>query len=220
MTVLSNSGANSGSGSGASSVRATGAATRRRGANLRQAIFDAVFEQLQSVGYANLTMDKVAAAAHTSKTVLYRRWSSKDEMIIEALREALPSPADVPLTGAVRTDVHALLRCIQDSLASTRGTALQVVSAEAGCERGFLRQAIIEHVVAPCIELILGVLRRGAARGEVRPDAACELVAGSGPAMLVQYSLVHGPVVPDDFVATVVDQIVLPLTRPASAQDG
>ncbi|MCK9931175.1 TetR/AcrR family transcriptional regulator [Frankia sp. Mgl5] len=197
-----------------SSGRSLGPATRRRGDNLRKAIFEAVFEQLRTVGYANLTMDKVAAAARTSKTVLYRRWSSKDDMINEALRDALPSPTDVARTGNVRADIHALLRCIQVAFTSTRGTAFQVVSAESGCERGFVRQAVIEHVVEPCTELILGVLRRGVEHGEVRPEAACELVASSGPAMLVQYSLVHGPVLPDEFISTVVDQIVLPLAAP------
>ncbi|MDT3445681.1 MULTISPECIES: TetR/AcrR family transcriptional regulator [unclassified Pseudofrankia] len=195
----------------------TGAATRRRGDNLRKAIFDAVFEQMQAVGYANLTMDKVAAAARTSKTVLYRRWATKDDMIDEALRDALPTPAAVALSGDVRTDVHALLRCVQDSFTSTRGTAFQLVSAQAGCERGFVRQAVIQYVVEPCIELIFEVLRRGAERGEVRPEAASRLVASSGPAMLVQYSLLHGTVLPDEFVASVVDQIVLPLVAQAPA---
>ncbi|MCK9900251.1 TetR family transcriptional regulator [Parafrankia colletiae] len=199
MTVVSGSG------------RSLGPATRRRGDTLRKAIFDAVFDQLRTVGYAHLTMDKVATAAQTSKTVLYRRWPSKDDMITEALRDVLPSPADVVLTGDVRADVHALLRCIQAAFTSTRGTAFQVVSAESGCERGFVRQAVIEHVIEPCTSLMFTVLRRGAERGEVRPEAVCELVASSGPAMLVQYSLVHGPVLPDEFVSSVVDQIVLPL---------
>ena len=64
------------------------AGSRRRGDSLRRAIFEAVFDQLQTVGYANLTMDKVAAAAHTSKAVLYRRWASKDALVAEALLTA------------------------------------------------------------------------------------------------------------------------------------
>jgi AcrR family transcriptional regulator len=190
------------------------AATRRRGDALRHAIYDAVFDQLRTGGYANLTMDRVAAAAQTSKAVLYRRWASKEEMVAEALRHTLPAPADVPLTGDVRADVHALLRCVQAAFTSTRGTAFQLVSAEAGCDRPLVRQTIIDHVVEPCIGLILDVLRRAADRGEVRQEAVSELVAASGPAMLVQYSLVREPIVPDEFVASVVEQIVVPLIRP------
>ncbi|EIV91717.1 TetR/AcrR family transcriptional regulator [Frankia sp. QA3] len=202
-------------------ARAGAVATRRRGDALLRAIFDAVFDQLRTVGYANLTMDRVAAAAGTSKTVLYRRWSTKEDMIADALRHRLPSPGDIPLTGDVRADIHALLRCVQASFSSTRGTAFQLVSAEAGCDRPVVRQTIISHVVQPCIQLIGEVLRRAAERGEIRPEAAGELVAASGPAMLVQYSLIREPVVPDEFVASVVDQIVLPLTtRSAGAEHG
>ncbi|MBL7497406.1 TetR/AcrR family transcriptional regulator, partial [Frankia nepalensis] len=192
-------------------------ATRRRGEALRKAIFDAVFEQLRTVGYTNLTMDNVAAAAHTSKTVLYRRWASKDDMISDALREALPAPAEVVITGDVRADLLALLRCVQVAFTSTKGTAFQIVSAEAGCERGVVRQTVIAHVVQPCIDRILDVLRQAAERGDVRPEAATELVASSGPALLAQYSLVYGPVLPDEFLSSVVDQIVLPLVTPGQA---
>ncbi len=201
--------------------RAGAVATRRRGDALLGAIFDAVFDQLRTVGYANLTMDRVAAAAGTSKTVLYRRWAAKEDMIADALRHRLPTPGDIPLTGDLRADVHALLRCVQASFSSTRGTAFQLVSAEAGCGRPVVRQTIIDHVVEPCVQLIAEVLRRAAERGEIRPEAANELVAASGPAMLVQYSLIREPVVPDEFVASVVDQIVLPLTtRSAAAEHG
>ncbi|EFC83635.1 TetR/AcrR family transcriptional regulator C-terminal ligand-binding domain-containing protein [Parafrankia sp. EUN1f] len=77
-------------------------------------------------------------------------------------------------------------------------------------------------MVEPCIGIILTVLRQAAERGEVPPAAASELVAASGPAMLVQYSLVREPMVPDEFVAAVADQIVVPLatatrTGPAPA---
>jgi hypothetical protein len=115
--------------------RAGAVATRRRGDALRGAVFD----QLRIVGYANLTMDRVASAAGTSKTVLYRRWATKEDMIADALRHRLPPPGDIPLTGDLRTDVHALLRCVQASFSATRGTAFQLVSAEAGCGRPAIR---------------------------------------------------------------------------------
>jgi len=189
------------------------AGSRRRGDSLRRAIFEAVFDQLQTVGYANLTMDKVAAAAHTSKAVLYRRWASKDALVAEALLTAFPPLSEVTLSGDVRADVLALLRYMQSAFTLTRGTAFQVITAESGCERGFVREIVIEHVVEPCTRMIHEVLARAAERGEVRPEAVSEAVASSGPALLTYYSLVHGPLLPDDYVAAVVDQVVLPLVR-------
>lgn len=187
------------------------AGSRRRGDILRKAIFEAVFDQLQTVGYSNLTMDKVAAAAHTSKTVLYRRWSSKDDLVTETLLTAFPPLSEVNLRGDVRADVLALLRYMQSAFTLTRGTAFQVITAESGCERGFVREIVVEHVVEPCTRMIHEVLLRAAERGEVRPEAASEVVASSGPALLTHYSLVHGPLLPDDYVLAVADQVVLPL---------
>lgn len=192
------------------------AGLRRRGDALRKAIFEAVFDQLQTVGYSNLTMDKVAAAAHTSKTVLYRRWTSKDALVTDTLLTAFPPLSEVTLHGDVRADVLALLRYMQSAFTLTRGTAFQVITAESGCERGFVREVVIEHVVEPCTRMIHEVLLRAAERGEVRPEAATEVVASSGPALLTYYSLVHGPLLPDDYVAAVADQVVLPLVGSAA----
>jgi AcrR family transcriptional regulator len=189
---------------------------RRRGDVLRQAIFAAVFEQLQTVGYHNLTMDGVAATARTGKAALYRRWAGRDELVRDALRETLPSPRDVELTGGLRADVLALLRCIQDAFLSTHGTAFQIVSAEAGCQRGLVRDMVTEQVVAPCADLILEVLRAAAARGEVRPGAVTPTIARVGPAMLVHQAITERAPVSEAYLDAVVDAIILPLVQ---AQD-
>ncbi|TDD64977.1 TetR family transcriptional regulator, partial [Actinomadura rubrisoli] len=64
--------------------------TRRRGGDLEAAIYEAVFAQLEAVGYRRLTMEGVAAAARTGKAALYRRWPSKDELVTDALKHVLP----------------------------------------------------------------------------------------------------------------------------------
>ena len=57
--------------------QAGAAQTRRRGAELEQAILDAAWEQLIAEGYEHFTIDTVAARAQTSKPVLYRRWKTQ-----------------------------------------------------------------------------------------------------------------------------------------------
>jgi hypothetical protein len=58
------------------------------------------------------------------------------------------------------------------------------------------------------------VLERAADRGEVRADGAGQLVADVGPALVIQRFLAEGPPVPDDYVVSVLDEVVLPLLRP------
>ena len=48
----------------------------------------------------------------------------------------------------------------------------------------------------------------------MRPDAATQLVAEVGLAMVMQRFLVDGAPVPDDYVVSVLDEVVMPLLRP------
>ena len=183
-------------------------ATRRRGRALESAIYEAVLDQLRSVGYARLTMDGVALAARTGKAALYRRWGSKEELVLATVRHLLPAPADVRLTGDLRSDLLALLGCVQQAFNSTHGAVLQMAAAEAGAD---CQSLIGELVITPCEQRILEVLRAAADAGRGPRRAASPLVAGVGPAMLLRHSMTDGSPIPDAYLAAVVDEVLLPL---------
>ncbi|MEU4245483.1 TetR/AcrR family transcriptional regulator [Actinoplanes sp. NPDC026619] len=184
---------------------------RRRGEELVGAILDAVISELETSGYTRLSMESVADAAGTGKAALYRRWSSKNELVIAALQHALPSPVKTELTGDLRADVLALLHCIRDAF-NTHGPAFQVVKAEAG--EILLHRVVSQAVVEPCQELILQALTAAAGRGEVRAAAVSPLVAQTGPALLIHHALTRGTEMSDEFLVAVVDEVVLPVIRP------
>jgi AcrR family transcriptional regulator len=187
-------------------------ATRRRGSALEKAIFDAVFEQLNAVGYSRLTMEGVAAAAQTGKASLYRRWATKDDLLRDALEHALPSPAEIPAHDNVRDDLLALMRCYRDVTDITRGTVFQVLKIEAGESSFLLHTVVRERIVGPLRQMIFDALQRGAERGEVRPEAATWQVARVGPAMVMYHCLTESKDVPDDLLVSIVDDILVPLT--------
>ncbi len=64
-------------------------AARKRGrpidVALGQRILDCTLQQLSQVGYANLEIEAVAAAASCSKTTIYRRWGSKSGLVSAAI---------------------------------------------------------------------------------------------------------------------------------------
>jgi AcrR family transcriptional regulator len=189
---------------------------RRRGETLERAIYDAVFDQLQTVGYVGLTMEGVAAGAHTGKAALYRRWPRKEDLVVDALEHALPSPADLPDHGDVREDLLDLLRRLAAMLNSPTGCALQCLMAEIDRDHPFAR-LLHQRVKEPRKQMFVTLLRRAADRGQVRPEAASPLVAEVGPALVMQRFLAEGPPVPDDYVVSVVDDVVLPLLRVPAA---
>lgn len=191
--------------------------TRRRGAELRTAILEAALGELRTTGYTKLSMDSVAAASGTGKAALYRRWSNRDELVFEALSSALPDPADVSLTGDPRADLLALLRCVRDTILLSYGSAFRVVRREASTAQELVHDLVEQRVMAPCHELTLGVLRAGVAAGRVRTGADNGLVADAGVALLVHRVVTSGLNVPDEYLTSVIDDVVMPLVAPRTA---
>ena len=76
------------------------------------ALRDAALDLLAEIGYDRLTIDSVAARAHASKTTIYRRWSGKAELIVDALN-SLKGSHPVPDTGSLRGDLEAIARELQ-----------------------------------------------------------------------------------------------------------
>jgi AcrR family transcriptional regulator len=85
-------------------------APRRRGrprdAGAREAILDATLELLAERGFHATTMDSIAERAGVGKNTIYRRWSAKDDLIIDAF---LHFTADLELRGGPSDDVYLRL---------------------------------------------------------------------------------------------------------------
>ncbi|GAB7183882.1 TetR/AcrR family transcriptional regulator [Kitasatospora sp. Ki12] len=188
---------------------------RRRGEALESAIHEAVLRQLTTDGYARLTMEGVAAAAQTGKAALYRRWTSKEELVMDALRASLPPAGPVPDTGSLRGDLLAVVAGLRAAMFSDLGAAVRAIMSELDHRRAHAFVAIVlERVVEPTTALIAEVLERGTARGEVRPGAVTPLVTDVVPAlMLYRIKMCGGDVVQLD-PAEIVDEVLLPIVRP------
>ncbi len=186
--------------------------SRRRGEKLEHAIFDAVVVQLQTVGYPGLTMEGIAACARTGKAALYRRWESKEDLIVDALEHALPSLNHLPDHGNLRDDLLDVLRRMTAIANSPTGCALRCLMAETNRDHPFVR-LVHDRVLMPRKRMFRALLQRAVERGEARPDVVETLAAEVGPAMVAQRFLAEGPPVPDSYLVSVVDDLVMPLVR-------
>ena len=81
----------------------------RRDDSRDAAILGAALAVLAEVGCDHLTMDRVAARAHAGKGALYRRWPSKADLVIEAVKLEAPR-LEVPDTGSLKGDLAVLMR--------------------------------------------------------------------------------------------------------------
>jgi LmbE family N-acetylglucosaminyl deacetylase/AcrR family transcriptional regulator len=94
-------------------VDKTPSSGRPRDPRIDAAILGATADLLVEIGYANLTMAAVAERAGTTKTALYRRWSSKAELVHEAAFPTAPTALTAP-EGDIAADVRSMIAATRD----------------------------------------------------------------------------------------------------------
>lgn len=189
-------------------------ATRRRGEALERAILHAAAQQLAEDGYANLTMDAVAARAGTSKNVIYRRWPSRAALGVAAYRQMLDDePHGTPDTGELRSDALALLTRVNDRMSSPAGKVLRELLAGIQNDPERMRE-IRDQLANAAAAAWLTILARAAARGEISSQALVPRVATAAVDLLRNEYAVNGITkAPSGTLAEIVDQVFLPLLR-------
>ncbi|SOD60731.1 transcriptional regulator, TetR family [Streptomyces zhaozhouensis] len=193
---------------------------RPRDEGLEQRILAAVVEMLGESGYEGVTYEEVARRCGASKASLYRRWRHKREMVVAALRsgparEGASRPID---TGSLRGDLLALCRRLDRTMrAADSGTAMLLL--QAGLEDPELCEAIEESVGPTGARLPRRVVDAAVARGELPegtdPFPFEEVV---GAALLLRR--VNGLPAGEDYLAALVDTVVLPALRATATAGG
>lgn len=189
----------------------TGQATRRRrGAELEHAILEAVREELAAVGYAGLTMDGIAARAQTSKPVLYRRWPSRAQLVMEAMRRDVPRAGELPDAGDLRSDLVALLRRLARRFDDWPKGTIAGLLAEALTDPE-LSAFIQDLFTGPMSQLAAETIDRAASRGEINGDGVTPRIRRLPLDLLRSEVFLRGQAPPDSYIDQVVDEILLPL---------
>lgn len=185
------------------------------------AILQATVRVLADVGYDRLTMDQVATAARAGKATLYRRWSSKAELVVDAVVRAqqMPRPQHGD-TDSLRADLFARM-CGEDGWGEELPMSVMAALVTALNSDPELFELWRERFLEPRMRDNREVFERARGRGEVHADADLDLLASLLPAMCSFRGHVVGLPVDRDFVATVIDQILLPaaLGRGAGSAD-
>jgi len=186
-------------------------ATRRRGAELTQAIYRATLEELAATSFEELSFEKIAPRAGTGKSVLYRRWSTTAELVLAALKDedaGLGRPL-VPDTGTLRGDLLVLLTTFARVLDEPRGRALRPLLTQRPRHPELFAQ-VMDQVILPHRIVLLDCIRTAVDRGQAAPERATARTAAIGPRLIVAESIDRGTV-PDAEVRAVVDEVLLPL---------
>ena len=157
---------------------------RPRDAEADAAILRAFFEVVAEHGYAGASMDAIAERAGVAKTTIYRRWPSRDALMLAAHARLLQDNPP-PDTGTLRGDLLEVARILIENLA--RPPLSRVAAATIGemAHNDDLARLFRAAVAEERIRMLSGIFERAAARGEVPPGQDWPLLAQMlvGPVM-------------------------------------
>jgi AcrR family transcriptional regulator len=142
-----------------------------RTARTRAGVLAATLNELARTGYDRLTLDTVAAHAGVHKTTVYRRWSTKELLVADALQTLAESRVDIPDTGDFDRDLRLLARSVVDTITTPEGAGT-VRAMVSGAQHSEVVRGIVVAFWADRTEQAGLIVRRALDRGEL-PQGTC-----------------------------------------------
>jgi AcrR family transcriptional regulator len=140
-----------------------------RSARVRAAVIDALLGELAEHGLAGTTMEGVARRAGVNKTTLYRRWGSKEDLVLDALLEIGERRVPIPDTGSLRDDLLTVAREIVASVSTPEADAVvRAAAADPGPDSKLV--ASVRQFWAVRFGLLGTKVERAIERGELTAD--------------------------------------------------
>lgn len=174
-------------------------------------LLDATLDVLADVGYDKLTMDAVAARAKASKATLYRRWSSKASLVVDAMAQEKGTP-EMPDTGSLRGDLLAAYCGLggHRGIMEPRSIAVFTSVLTAIQRDEEFAAEFRQKFIGPKIASTRIVYDRAKARGEVREDLDPALFGPALPGICLHRFYALGEPPTPELVERIVDQIIIP----------
>jgi AcrR family transcriptional regulator len=148
---------------------------RPRSEASHQAIIRATLELLLETGYRSLTMDAVRARAGVGKATIYRRWSSKEELVRDAI-VFMHDDIQAPDTGSVRGDFEGMAARVRSAAQRSGAATFMPRLLGETANDPELHAIFSANLVEPRRAQMRAILARAVARGEIRDDVDVELM--------------------------------------------
>lgn len=179
---------------------------RPRDPRAHQAILDAALELLLEGGYGRVTVEAIAARAHVGKSTIYRRWSSKGPLVVEALGRLLHLGPAVD-TGDVRRDLQALLRRVVGVLGQPLlRLSIPGLIADLAADPE-LAEAFRRTFIDPKRTRVALLLDRAVSRGQLDSGVDAELVTDLLVGPVLWRAILTGAPLDERFISGLVGQV-------------
>ena len=183
---------------------------RPRDPEVERSILTATQDLLITNGYPGTTIAEVARRARCSKAAIYRRWETKADLVVAAVRALQVAPT-LPDTGDLREDL--LAAAMHFAGADERsGAVLASLLGELGRDPE-LYDVAYRAVGRPPVAALIAVIERWIERGVVPAEVPVSLIAGIVPtAAFGSVTLRKRPLDPET-VTDLVDAVMMPALR-------
>lgn len=189
--------------------------TRRRGDALLTDIFNATYQLLQTESFTELTFSRVAQAAQTSRSVLYRYWDTPLELAIAAVHDHTENDNGLIQqpqfdNGSLRADLLFVGNHFADWLQGIPAEFNRLMLAEMAQQEKQVRE-LLESANRYSLRLMHRVLELAQQRGELAATAAVPESTQLVLFQLIRYQFVlaNHPVT-NATISDWVDNVVLP----------
>jgi AcrR family transcriptional regulator len=168
-----------GSRNGSSATNGGRAPGRPRSEESRQSILRSTLKLLrQNGGFADLSIEAVAADANVGKTTVYRWWPTKAALVADAFSSSADEELRFPNTGSVQDDMSLQMRRLIRVFRSPRGRVVAALLA-GGQSDPELIEAFRERFMWPRRKQAYQTLQRGVDRGELPVGSDFDLILDS-----------------------------------------
>jgi AcrR family transcriptional regulator len=166
---------------------------RPRSEQARAAILSSTLELLEQVGFAELTIEAVAASAEVGKATIYRWWPNKAMLVGDAFMSSVIRETRFPDTGSVREDLRAQMQRLAGIFRGPRGRILRSLIG-GGQSDPELIAAFSNRWLIPRRAEAFGILQRGIDRGQLPADIDRNMLLDTlyGP-LYFRMLVGHGP---------------------------
>lgn len=162
---------------------------------MRQVVLDAAFDELVENGAKAATVAGIARRCGVHETTIYRRWITRENLLVDAMLARGADSIPDPDTGSTRGDMLAVARSLAAYLNSPAGKAV----LDAGTLRVDDNYDKARHAFwRGRFEALAPVVDRGVARGELRAETDARLVMEMVLAPLHSQILLFDEPIPDD----------------------
>jgi AcrR family transcriptional regulator len=187
---------------------------RKRDPEKDDAILRAALDVLAESGYEGTTIDVVAAKAGVARATVYRRWPTKSELIVDAVRALaqLAPKLQLPDTGTLEGDMRLLLSAGGRS-GNARPMKIIVGLLPAMPHDPELAEVVSTVMIAPQAALFRALLQRAQDRGEIGAHRNLDMLALIVPAFSSYRAIILGGTLEQSYVDAVIDEILLPAIR-------